>query len=404
MIHVCYALYDKDGHYSKFVGTSIASLFDNTNKPVTVHILHDNTLTSDNRDKFTYLAGCFGQKIVFYNVEILADAQLDAFKNKLIGGKEYHYSIASLYRLLLPSFIKSVPKMIYLDADTLVNCDISDLWNINITEYALAAVPEFACGIRFTVDKYLITSGEVVGDDYFNSGVLLINLKYLREHEDDIWQKGFAFVISHPQCRYLDQDILNYCFSKNYVKLTSDFNRFVDVERIHRKPCTVKPHIYHFLSGSLKADLDDCFNRLYFEYFIKTPWFDIETIGNFFKFVDGANKLQQNAMLGMIRLLGKKRRVFFTEETNIPAIRALFEIAKDELVINASKTDALMKLYNALKTHKTVCFIFSGNYLGFKNFLVSQHFVEGQDFVNAIALVSGLIGIPTDSHSIIRAM
>ena len=60
MIHVCYGLYDKNGHYSKFTGTSILSMFENTNEDVTVHILHDNTLTQENRDKFIYIAGkCF---------------------------------------------------------------------------------------------------------------------------------------------------------------------------------------------------------------------------------------------------------------------------------------------------------------------------------------------------------
>ena len=29
MIHVCYAIHDKDGHYSKFVGTSMLSMLDN---------------------------------------------------------------------------------------------------------------------------------------------------------------------------------------------------------------------------------------------------------------------------------------------------------------------------------------------------------------------------------------
>lgn len=31
MIHVCFALYDKAGHYSKFTGTTMLSLFENTN-------------------------------------------------------------------------------------------------------------------------------------------------------------------------------------------------------------------------------------------------------------------------------------------------------------------------------------------------------------------------------------
>lgn len=408
MIHICYGLYDKDGHYSKFVGTSMASVFENTSNEITVHILHDNTLTTNNRDKFVYLTGKYSQNIKFYNVEILAAERINDFKNKLIKNSNYRYSIASLYRLFIPEMITESNKVIYLDADIIVNRDITDLWNIGLNKRPLAAMPEFACGIKFAVDKYLITSGIVVGDDYINSGVLLLNLKYLREHEDIIWNKGCAFVVSHPECRYFDQDILNYCFSKNYVKLTPDFNRFVDIERIYHKPCTVKPHIYHFLSNSFNANLDDCLNRLYFSYFVKTPWFNADAFGSAFKAFENLQKAQQNSNLSIIRLLGKRDRAFFTERSNIPALRALFEITDNELIVDASNSDALMKTLTALRVpegqRKKVFFIFSGNYLAFKNFLVSQKFVEGVDFVNAMSLVSGIIGIPMETHSIVRAM
>ena len=33
MIQVCYGLYDKDGRYSKFTGTSMLSIFENTSAP-----------------------------------------------------------------------------------------------------------------------------------------------------------------------------------------------------------------------------------------------------------------------------------------------------------------------------------------------------------------------------------
>ena len=33
MIHVCFGLYDKDGRYSKFTGTTMLSMFENVNTP-----------------------------------------------------------------------------------------------------------------------------------------------------------------------------------------------------------------------------------------------------------------------------------------------------------------------------------------------------------------------------------
>ena len=83
MIHICFGLYDKTGRYSKFTGTTMLSIFDNTNSEVTVHILHDNTLTQDNRDKFIYLAGRYNQHVKFYNAEELCADKINFIKSNL---------------------------------------------------------------------------------------------------------------------------------------------------------------------------------------------------------------------------------------------------------------------------------------------------------------------------------
>ena len=55
MINVCYAIYDKTGNFSKIAATSILSLLENTESWVTIHILHDNTLSTENIKNFIYL-------------------------------------------------------------------------------------------------------------------------------------------------------------------------------------------------------------------------------------------------------------------------------------------------------------------------------------------------------------
>lgn len=52
MIHVAYRLWGDDGFYAKMLGTSMLSMFENTKEKVTVHIMHNERLTPDNRDKF----------------------------------------------------------------------------------------------------------------------------------------------------------------------------------------------------------------------------------------------------------------------------------------------------------------------------------------------------------------
>ena len=238
MIHVCFAIYDKTGYYSKFTGTTMLSLFENTSAPpmsVTVHILHDNTLTNENRDKLSYIAGRYGQQIKFYNVEELCAEKLNAIRFLMPQVAEVRYSIATFYRFMIPQLLPAdVSKCIYLDSDIIVNLDINEMWRIELDDKPLAAANEVeidAERLKFSLQmKYLIVENLVAYENYFNAGVLLMNLDVLRNDDEKI-TNGLRFLSEHPQMVWLDQDVLNYLYAGDYVKLAEKFDVFVDVER-----------------------------------------------------------------------------------------------------------------------------------------------------------------------------
>lgn len=112
---------------------------------------------------------------------------------------------SAYFRLFLPALLPcDIDKVLYLDADTIVNTDISMLYNTNISGYAVAGVwdketnqqaNKKRCGIP---DKF----------KYVNSGVLLLNLKFLREIRFtemvlEYLQKNIDRILYH------DQDVLN---------------------------------------------------------------------------------------------------------------------------------------------------------------------------------------------------
>ncbi|MBR0060621.1 MAG: hypothetical protein IJP68_03985, partial [Selenomonadaceae bacterium] len=108
MIHVCFALRDETGKGSKFVGTSMFSMFQNNSKSeasITVHILHDNTLTDDNRDKFSYLAGRFGQLVKFYNVDELLPKRIAKIFQLVPGLEKMVSTVGAFYKLLIPQVL-----------------------------------------------------------------------------------------------------------------------------------------------------------------------------------------------------------------------------------------------------------------------------------------------------------
>ena len=83
MIHVCYAFTDQKGTYSQIVGTSMTSLLTNTSEEITVHLLHDNSLTNNNRDNFIKIAHKFNCSIIFYNLEILTEDKIKGLRNSI---------------------------------------------------------------------------------------------------------------------------------------------------------------------------------------------------------------------------------------------------------------------------------------------------------------------------------
>ena len=129
-IEVLYALMDKNGNYSKFAGTSICSLLENTKEKVRVHIFHDGSIRGENKENFEVLVKRYGQELIFYNVrKLLPEVWEEAEKIKEKAVSDERYTEAALYRLLAPQILpESIGRLIYLDSDTLVHIDIKKLW------------------------------------------------------------------------------------------------------------------------------------------------------------------------------------------------------------------------------------------------------------------------------------
>ena len=407
MIHVCFALYDKTGRYSKFTGTAMTSIFENTASEVTVHILHDDTLPADNRDKFIYIAGRYGQHVKFYNVETLCADKLAKMVELVPAVKTARVSVGAFYRLLAPQVLpRDIEKIIYLDADIIVNLDIRELWNIELADKPLAAAPEAEIDYlghpTNSKQKYLIVSNLVGYDDYFNSGSIVLNLEYLRRAEE-LLMSGIKWRGEHPQCNWFDQDILNYLFAKDYLKLPEKFDVFINVERV-RHPNKTRAAIYHYVVNCLELNTGDIFNRLWMEYFMRTPFFDADTIGRLFA---GFRQMQfglKQLLLIMSTTLRDRRRSFFIAPANVDAFRKIFAVRNDEDIIAADGQAALKKLLDAMKKArgKKIFFICVPNFPF--GALTQAGFAAGKDFVNGFDFLSEAQGVPSNFHALVKAM
>lgn len=152
------------------------------------------------------------------NIEFLKDDNIEFINvNKQ---KEYvtqnspnyntKYSKMSYVRCYFSKLIKD-SKVLYIDADAIVVDNIKNLWNTNVEDYAMAGVKEAG-----EWGKHLGIEG--MDNKYINSGVLLMNLDYIRRHKLD---NKMIELLNTKFYRLPDQDVINVV-CKDKIKYVSN--------------------------------------------------------------------------------------------------------------------------------------------------------------------------------------
>lgn len=119
--------------------------------------------------------------------------------------KDNQWTQMCFSRCYAAELLPEVDKLLYLDLDIQIDHDISELWDIDIDNYAIAGV------IDLNVRSYPFSYMPNI-NSYINSGVLLMNLKYFREH--GITEMLHA-ELNSQKLRFPDQDALNIvCYGK----------------------------------------------------------------------------------------------------------------------------------------------------------------------------------------------
>ena len=375
---------------------------------VTVHLLHDNTLTPDNRDKFSYIAGRYGQIIKFYNVEELCAAEMksitELFKNHPTFER---FSIGSFCRLFTPKILSDeIDQVIYFDSDIAVNVDVSEIWQIPLGDKPLAAVADIENG-RDAANYFLLCrEGRVKPADYLNSGVLFLNLKKIRQSEMQTLENGIKFLSENPQYRFIDQDILNYCFSDRYLKLPIRFNYSVLDSRA-RGDFQTQGRVCHYYGNIiLSSDMRDNFNRTWFKYFEKTPFFNKEVIAHLDAEFRKNNASAKRLAIKLSALITGKSRAFFTNASSVDFVKNVFLVKDDEEIIPLVNQESFQRLLASMSNSrgKKVFFILFWRYEQLRAELTKLGFKEWQDFINGMQFLSDENGVPLNTYELVKIL
>ncbi|SFT61245.1 Lipopolysaccharide biosynthesis protein, LPS:glycosyltransferase [Selenomonas sp. GACV-9] len=376
MIHVCYAVSDKKGNYTKFVGTSLCSLFEHTNEWVTVHFLHDYTLSTDNRRMLMQLVRSYGQQIVFYDFERLFKKRFEELETNNEWMKAYlrpGVSQAIWYRLVMGEALAKVDRVIYLDADTIVNLDIAELWTEETGKNGLAAVPDKV--IQEGHYSCMVKKGLYPEERYFNSGVLLIDMEKFRQ-EEQLLERGAAFLRKHELVDYPDQDILNYFFGKDCRLLLERYNTLVSWELTHKQE-NVGACIYHYAGQRYAIDAVNNFHRLFLTYFTKTPWCNADFLANMARNIHQVNR---SLMLGYANFIVGMHRIIIGDEKEKDNLTKMMMLKEKEKFYT-------LKEFNAkglrLETNEIIIFFLKPEeYERVKKNLAECGVIEGVHFMN----------------------
>jgi len=246
-----------------------------------IHLLHDASVTPAILDQLHAMIRRQGGS--FDPHEIPADW--------VDGLPRWDYiSPAMWFRIFLPELLPDVDRILYLDVDTIVLASLDDMFATDLDGSYVAAVsnvvplPELGRISRLGLDD---------PRDYFNSGVLLMNLDLMRR--DGCSRKLHEFGVANGgDLLWPDQDTLNIVLGERRRRLHPRWNLMTSIlfwewcvyayGAQARNEAVSDPAIRHFEGpGESKpwhARCETPHRELYFAYRRTTPWPDVAIEGS----------------------------------------------------------------------------------------------------------------------------
>jgi lipopolysaccharide biosynthesis glycosyltransferase len=138
-----------------------------------------------------------------------------------------HISIDTYYRLLIEDLFPQHSKVIYLDADIIVNSSICELWDNEFEGKHLLATPIAARESGFVSGTRGVPSYKILGipgtTRTFNAGVMVLNLELWRR--DSVSDMVFEYLRKHSEyVLWWDQDGLNAMLHEKWLPLPAIWN------------------------------------------------------------------------------------------------------------------------------------------------------------------------------------
>lgn len=262
-------------NYLVHIGVTIYSILASNEENAFHFHLFMNDVGAEDKKRLENLVHQFQCKITIYYVN-------DSFFKELIRENAI---AAAYYRFIIPPIVakEDVKKVLYLDGDIMCQGNLKELLTCDITNNIAACVQD-------TSPQYAKMRAKIIhSKEYFNSGVMLINIQQWIENK--ISEKAMKLAIKWRQqgdFRILnDQDILNVLLMNKFILVSGKYNYIyhMDMKSIYQKQVdlvyTNEAVLIHF-AGLVKPwrtwvqDLPGV--QKYALYREKSPWREVSLI------------------------------------------------------------------------------------------------------------------------------
>ena len=244
-----------DDNYSKYAGVVVASVLANANPEdeLEFYIL-DGGISEENKSKINELKSLKDCKINYVPID---DSMFEDYKQ--IKTHDY-ITIATYYRLKLPTLLPDIDRIIYFDCDFIVNSSLKALYNTDMGTSAIAGVHDI--NIK-KVRK---------NPTYVNAGMLVMDINNMKSQ--NLEEKFLTWTKEHKDTiKTGDQEIINEVL-KGEIKIVNDEWNVQSSNFTNRSSYTSNPRAIHFVAKKKPWHFGSfSYHRgLYFKYLQLTPW------------------------------------------------------------------------------------------------------------------------------------
>lgn len=165
-----------DDGYAPYLHVALISLIENASEDRKYKIIVVyQELNEENRNNLAALVKNHQNfEIEFKYMKQSLDMITDRIENRL---RSDYFTMTIYFRIFIPDMYPEYDKAIYIDSDIVVPGDISELYDTDMHNNLIGVVKDGSVNDVAELQRYMTESLGLKLGDYFNSGMLLMNMK-----------------------------------------------------------------------------------------------------------------------------------------------------------------------------------------------------------------------------------